>query len=174
MVRATPLIRKALITPYWLVLVCTRRISVEVRFGGRMATKRKTWQQKLEIDKSIKRVRLEKDFAGITAGSMMLVATPKLVDAYIKKIPRGETRTIPRFRRELARQNGCDSSCPVSTAIFIRIAAEAAWEEIEKGSSPNKVTPFWRLIEPGSTIAKKLSVDSNWLKLQREREGIVD
>lgn len=51
------------------------------------------------------------------------------------------------------------ATCPVSTAVFIRIAAEAAWEDIKAGVPPEQVTPFWRVVQPDSTIAKKLRVN---------------
>jgi hypothetical protein len=61
-----------------------------------------------------------------------------------------------------------------TTAIFLRIVAEHALEEIDCGVTPDAVTPFWRVITPGSTIATKLSCDSVWLQQLRQREGIVD
>ncbi len=100
-----------------------------------MAYRRKTWREKRDLDKPPKRVRLGGDFAGIPAGQLMLVATPRLVDDYLRRIPRGERRSIERLRRELARRHRCDATCPVSLAIFLRICAEAAWEELEAGAS---------------------------------------
>ena len=60
--------------------------------------------------------------------------------------------------------------CPVSTAIFMRILAEAAWDDMNAGKSVGEVTPFWRVIEPGSPIAKKLRATEAWLRKQREAE----
>ena len=60
--------------------------------------------------------------------------------------------------------------CPVSTSIFVRIAAQAALERLEAGADLSEVTPFWRLVEPDSKIAKKLSVDSQWIADRRAAE----
>jgi hypothetical protein len=128
------------------------------------------WGAKLDAKKLPKRVKLDKDFAGIKAGSMLFVGTPQIIDAYIHKVPHGETRTIERLRRELARHNKCDATCPVSTAIFLRICAEASIEKINAGQSLSEVSPFWRVIEPQSTIASKLSIDSQWIAHHREIE----
>jgi hypothetical protein len=128
------------------------------------------WNAKLSADKSPKRVKLDKDFAGIKAGSMLFVGTPQIIDAYVRGVPEGETRSIERMRRELARKNRCDATCPVSTAIFLRISAEAAIEQLSAGKSTHEVSPFWRVIEPQSTIASKLPLDSQWISLQREVE----
>ncbi|MEO1066549.1 MAG: hypothetical protein AAFW47_04140 [Pseudomonadota bacterium] len=131
----------------------------------------KSAKERLGEKKEPKKVMLDKDFAGVKRGQMLFVATPQIVADYIEKIPPGETRTIERMRREMARRRGCDASCPVSTAIFIRIAAEAALEDIEDGKPVGDVIPFWRLLKSGDTIAKKLSVDGGWIDLQRELEA---
>jgi hypothetical protein len=128
------------------------------------------WNTKLNAKKLPKRVQLDKDFAGIKAGSMLFVGTPQIIDAYMRSVPAGETRTIERMRRELARQNKCDATCPVSTAIFMRISAQAAIEQMNTGKVTADITPFWRVIEPQSTIASKLTVDSQWIAQMRESE----
>lgn len=124
----------------------------------------------LNSDKKPKSVVLEKDFAGVRKGQRLFVATAKIVDEYIKKIPFGETRTIERMRRELARRRKCDATCPVSTAIFIRISAQAAIDEMQQGRSVNEVTPFWRLLSGKDKVARKLTIDGKWIDLQREME----
>ena len=133
----------------------------------------KTWKEKVAVKKSPKRVRLDAAFAGVPAGAMLFVGTPQIVDDYVRRIPRGETRTIQRLRRELARRNDCDAMCPVSTAIFLRMVAEAAWEDLSAGAGLDAVTPFWRVVEPGSAIARKLPMDDAWLQAQRDAEAGV-
>lgn len=132
--------------------------------------KPKTWNDKLSAKKQQKVVRLESDFAGIPAGQMLFVGTPQIIANYIKRIPHGQTRTIERMRRDLARRNKCDATCPVSTSIFIRIAAEAAIEDLDNGKSSDAVLPFWRLVEPDSKIAKRLAIDTQWIADQRDSE----
>jgi hypothetical protein len=129
------------------------------------------WNTKLQAKKLPKRVKLDKDFAGIKAGSMLFVGTPQIIDTYVRSVPEGETRTIERMRRELARKNQCDATCPVSTAIFLRISAQAAIEQMDAGTAVADITPFWRVIEPQSTIATKLTIDSQWIAQMRENEN---
>jgi hypothetical protein len=131
----------------------------------------KNWSDKVRQERALKRVLLEADFAGIKAGNMLFVGTPEILEDYVRAVPRGEVRTIERMRREIARRHRCDAMCPVSTAIFLRMVAEAAWEQIEAGKDLDDVVPFWRVIEPGSTLAKKLRVDSRWIAMQREVEA---
>lgn len=130
----------------------------------------KTWSHRFEVKRYPKRVTLDADFAGIPAGSTLFVGTPQILQTYIRKIPSGETRTIQRLRRDIARANRCAAMCPVSTAIFLRILAETAWDELHAGKSAHEVTPFWRVIEPGSAIAKKLRAPDAWLRDQRHAE----
>lgn len=130
----------------------------------------KTARERLRQKKVSKKVVLDKNFAGIRAGQKMLVGTPQMIDDYIRGIPNGETRTVRRLRNELARRADCDATCPVSTAIFIRIAAEAAIEEMEDGRSTADVSPFWRLLESGDKIAARLPIDGAWIDRQRALE----
>jgi hypothetical protein len=130
--------------------------------------------EKLCRKKKEKKVRLESDFAGIKAGQMMFVATPMIVDAYIRAIPMGQHRTVPGMRNELARRNKCDASCPVSTAIFVRMSADAAIEQMEAGKPAEEVTPFWRILRPTDKIATRLKIDPDWIESQRKLEGLRD
>ncbi|NCU04652.1 MAG: hypothetical protein GXC73_11765, partial [Chitinophagaceae bacterium] len=48
------------------------------------AYKRKTWIEKRDLSKEAKVEVLDKDFADMKTGEKMLVATPQIVDAYIR------------------------------------------------------------------------------------------
>ena len=136
------------------------------------AHKRKTWAEKLNIDRKPVIETADKDFAGIKAGQMMLIPTPKIVDAYIRQIPKGRQVAVETMRKDLAAEYHSEVTCPLTTGIFIRIAAEAAYEEYEKGKPLNKITPFWRVISEQSPAAKKLTFGTALLKEQRKKEGI--
>jgi hypothetical protein len=130
----------------------------------------KTALEKLNEKKEPKKVLMEKDFAGIKKGQWMLVATPEIVANYIRNIPPGTTRTVHQLRHDLAKRRKCDAACPVSTSIFVRIAAEAAIEEMDGGKPVEQVIPFWRVVAGDDKIAKKLSIDPAWIDHQRELE----
>jgi hypothetical protein len=127
--------------------------------------------QNFEKRRLPKRVLLSSDFAGVKAGLMLYVGTPQIVAEYISQIPAGETASIEKLRNQLARRNKCDAMCPVSTAIFLRIAAEYAVEEMDRGKSPSEVVPFWRVISSKDKIARKLKVDPAWIDHQRQLEA---
>ena len=129
-----------------------------------------TATDRLNKAKSPKVVVLEKDFAGIRAGSTMFVATPKIVDECVNKIPDGRFITMPELRADLATEYDCDATCPVSTAIFLRVAAEAALEKLATGAEVRDITPFWRVVAPGDKIGSRLPIDRQWLEQRRAEE----
>lgn len=120
--------------------------------------------------KEPKRVVLETRFAGIEAGSILYVATPDIVADYVRKIPAGQTRSIPQMRRDLAKKNKADATCPVSTAIFLRSVAEVSLKQMAEGTASAEVTPFWRIVDAGTPIAKRLDLDADWIEGLRSAE----
>ena len=94
-----------------------------------------TATERLNRAKSSKRVLLKTDFAGLNAGSSMFVATPKIVDDYVNQLPVGQFISMPELRADLAIEHDCDATCPLTTAIFLRLVAEAALEPTTDESS---------------------------------------
>ncbi len=136
------------------------------------AYKRKTWQEKLNAEVQPHIEKTTKDFAGIKAGQIMLIPTPKLVDAYVRQIPKGKKITTETLRKDLAAEYHAEATCPLTTGIFLRIVAEAAHEEFANGKSLKTITPFWRVIDVNSATAKKLSFGTAFLQQQQTAEGI--
>ncbi len=132
--------------------------------------KKKTWIEKLEEEKSPQIKRLDKDFADMTAGSLMLIASPKIIDEYIKNIGSGSTVSVKTMRKDLALEHLADYTCPVTTGIFLRIVAEANYEKWQQGYPVESITPFWRVIDPHSPLAEKLSFGNAFLEEQIESE----
>jgi len=137
-----------------------------------MAYKRKSWQEKLHIDKKAEVKKNDADFADIPAGCTMLIATPLIVDKYIRNISKGSETTLQQMRKDLAAEYNAEYTCPVTSGIFLRIVAEAAYEEYQQGTPLSKVTPFWRMINSKSPAAKKLSFGYDFVKEQRIKEGL--
>jgi hypothetical protein len=135
-----------------------------------MATK-KSWLDKLNEKREPKIKRIDIDFADISSGSNMFIATPKLIDAYIQEIGFGKQIDIKTIRKDLALANNADNTCPVTTGIFLRIVAEANFEKWQQGIPQEEITPFWRVIDPNSTLAKKLSFGQEFLLQQIEKES---
>ncbi len=135
-------------------------------------SRKKSWQQKLHIDKKPVIEKSDKDFAGVKTGQMMLIPTPLLVDAYIRQIPEGKHVDVVTLRKDLAAEYHAEVTCPLTTGIFLRIIAEAAFEEFENGRPVNAITPFWRVLDEKSPASKKLSFGTGFLLAQRKKEGL--
>jgi hypothetical protein len=136
------------------------------------AYKRKSWIEKRDIQKEAEVKKPDKDFADMKIGETMFIATPLIVDSYIRHIPKGKQSTLSQMRKDLAAEYHADKTCPVTSGIFLRIVAEAAFEEYEQGKPVSKITPFWRLMDERSPAAKKLTFGIEFLKEQRKKEKL--
>ena len=116
-----------------------------------------SWIDKRDSDYSYKIKTSTKSFADIEEGSKMLVATPLIIDSYIKKIPFGTVINLSILRDDLAHEFQVDTTCPVATAIFLKIVANASYEELGLGIDISEVAPFWRVVDPDSKLAKNLN-----------------
>lgn len=131
-----------------------------------------TWSDKLSSPKVAQKKILDKSVAGMPAGSLMYISTPQEIDQYINSVPYGNSKTIQQMRDDLAKNNQADCTCPLTTGIFLRIVAEAAFERMNQGDCEN-VTPFWRVIDLKASIVKKLSFDSSIIQRMRDEESIA-
>lgn len=87
-------------------------------------------------------------------GTQMLISTPKMIDETIRHIPSGKLVTMSGLRDSLATQAGADYTCPMTTGIFLRIAAEASEMEREQGKID--LAPWWRVIRDDGTMNEKM------------------
>ena len=131
----------------------------------------KSWKEKLNIDKSFVVKRLDKNFSDMKVGENMLIATPKIIDDYIKQIPKGININIKTLRNDLALTYNADTTCPVTTGIFLRIVSEAAFEDFLNGEK--NITPVWRVVDHESKTATKLACGINFIKKRRSEENII-
>lgn len=104
----------------------------------------------------------------------MLIATPGIVDDHIRQIPKGQSTDVRQIRKDLAAEYRADYTCPVTTGIFLRIVAEAAYEQFQQGKTLSKITPFWRAISPDSPTAQKLTFGTDFLIKQRKKESLTE
>ncbi len=117
----------------------------------------KSWTEKFHNKREAEVKTLEKDFSDMISGETMLIATPRIIDHYIRSIPPGKKSDIKTMRQDLALDHKAVNTCPLTTGIFLRIVAEKAHEDFNKGKRMDEITPFWRIIDPRSPLARKLS-----------------
>jgi len=98
----------------------------------------------------------------------MLIPKPLDVDALVRRVHRGKLATVDQIRERLARDFGADLTCPLTTGIFLRIAAEAAEEDASRGE--RDVTPYWRVIKGDGSLNEKLpgGVEAQAARLREE------
>ena len=137
-----------------------------------MAKRCKTWTERRDGGKPPQVKPAPLDFAGMKKGEIMLIPTGKLIDDFIRAIPKGESMDQKELRRRLAQENGAQVACPITTGILLRIVAEAANEAHEQGAPLHDITPVWRVLDEKAPTVKKLSFDPAYLFEQRRREGL--
>ncbi len=114
---------------------------------------RKSWQEKLHNQDHSKVVEIPPRMAKRLGTGTMLIPKPLDVDALIRKTRKGMLITVSEIRSRLARDNGVDTTCPLTTGIFVRIVAEAAEEELRNGKK--QVTPYWRVVRDDGRLNEK-------------------
>lgn len=133
----------------------------------------KSWSEKLACPKPHEVKPAPIDIAGMKAGQIMFVPTPRIVDAFIRTIPPGQAMDLKSLRAALANQFQAEVTCPIYMGFHLRTVAEAAFEAYNSGTPLSEVTPVWRVLDARSPTLKKLSYDSAFIKSQREREGLA-
>jgi hypothetical protein len=113
-----------------------------------MPKARKTWREKLEIER-------EPEVVDDPRGrGKMLIPRPLDVDALMRRIQKGKLATVEQIRERLAKDFNADLTCPLTAGIFIRIAAEAAEEDLSRGEK--EITPYWRVLKADGGLNEKL------------------
>jgi peroxiredoxin family protein len=123
-----------------------------------MAKRRKSWQEMLRNSKNLPKVvkvpaKMVGKWGTKKVGDTMLIPAPLEVDEIMKKVPKGKLVTINEMRTALAKKHGTTISCPMTSGIFSRIAAEAAAELASEGKK--NITPYWRTLKTGGVINEK-------------------
>lgn len=132
----------------------------------------KSWVEKRDTIKESKVKINDKKFADIPAGTRMLIPTPKIVDNFVKTIPNGSFMNTKDLRNKLAIQYDAEMTCPLVTGIFLRIISEAAYEEYQLDRNIEEITPFWRVVDPDSKLANKLTFGTGFLIQNQANENI--
>jgi hypothetical protein len=131
---------------------------------------RKTWREKLADDKGLPKVgRIEGRMTTRWGTGTMVIPAPHEVDALMRKVPRGRLTTINELRSALAAKHRVDVGCPITTGIFVWIAAHAAAEDLAAGRK--RVTPYWRTLKAGGELNAKYPGGIPALKRHLKAEG---
>jgi len=125
---------------------------------------RKSCREKLEKSHGLPKVVNDPRGRG-----KMLVPKPLDVDALIRKIRKGKLVTVTQIRERLAKDFHADLTCPMTTGIFIRIAAETAEEDLSRGMK--QITPYWRVLKADGSLNEKFPGGTEAQAVRLKKEG---
>jgi len=110
---------------------------------------------------------------GLKKGDLVLLPSARLVDDFIRAIPKGKRISLLEMRAKLAKRHKADGTCPVYLGYRLRTVAEVACEARERGVALKNITPIWRVLDEKAATLKKLSAgNADWIVSQRRREGL--
>ena len=139
-----------------------------------MAKLRKSWREKLEDSKDLPRVVEITDKMSKRWGTgTICIPAPIEVDKIMQKVPEGNLITVNQIREIVAKRHGATIGCPLTTGIFIGIAARAADEAAAEGKAD--ITPYWRTLKSGGQLNEKYpgGVESQAAHLKEEGHTIL-
>lgn len=130
----------------------------------------KSWREKLYDTKDLPKIteipeKLQKKWGKGT----MVIPSPLEVDEIMRKVPHGKLITTDIIRQVLAAKHGTTIACPLTTGIFIWIAANAAEEARREGEK--NITPYWRTLKTGGFLNEKYPGGLEGHKKLLEKEG---
>jgi hypothetical protein len=131
-----------------------------------------TWAEKLNSSKGHEVKPAPINIAGMKAGQIMLVPTARIVDDFIRTIPKGVSMDVKTLRARLARKYKAEVTCPITTGYHLKTIAEAAFEAHQQGAKLREITPIWRVLDASTPTTKRLSYDPAFIIDQRAREGL--
>ena len=116
-------------------------------------TSRTRWREKLEREDHSKIVQIPTSMEKRFGSGTMFIAKPIEVDALIRMTKKGMLITVAEIRSKLARDHKTNTTCPLTTGIFVRIAAETAEEDAQNGKK--RITPYWRVVRDDGSLNEK-------------------
>ena len=99
----------------------------------------------------------------------MLISRPIDIEKLIKKVRYGKLITKSQLRKKLALDAGADTTCPLTTGIFLRIVSEAAEEDALAGKK--SIAPYWRVIGEKGELNEKFPNGADGQAKRLEAEG---
>jgi len=140
-----------------------------------MARARKSWHEKLEkpVAGLPKVVEVPDKWVKTMGGRRVLVPTPMMVDELVRTVPKRKLITVGQIRQRLAQPFQADSTCPLTTGIFLRISSEAAEEDRQAGKK--QITPYWRVVMDDGSLNPKFpgGVEAHAEKLREEGHEVI-
>ena len=114
-----------------------------------MVKSKETWRQKIvstEKKQNLPKVSvIEGKSTKIWGEGTLVIPSPVEVDKLMKEVPEGRLITINQIRAYMAKKYNATIGCPITTGIFVGMAAKAAEEDNSEGNPD--ITPYWRTMK---------------------------
>jgi hypothetical protein len=133
---------------------------------------KKSWSEAMKAAKPHHVTKAPLTVGAVRKGDKLLIPSPQILDAFIRTIPRGQSRDLASLRKILAEQFGAESTCPIATGVQLRTVAEAAYEALGEGRPLDEITPFWRVLDEQGPVTRKLSCGVDFVARRRAQEGV--
>lgn len=131
------------------------------------------WIAKLNANPEPEVRPMPKDRIGLKKGDLCLLPSARLVDDFIRAIPKGKAVSLLDMRAILARRHKAAGTCPVHLGYHLRTVAEAACGAHDRGAPLRSITPVWRVLDADALTLKKLSPrNAAWINERRAKEGL--
>ncbi len=132
--------------------------------------KKKSWREKLDGNPDLPKIQeITSDTDPPRLTGWMVIPSPGEVYEIMSQIPAGKLITVQEIRAILAKRHGADLACPLTTGMFVRIAAEAAHEAAEEGVQ--ETAPYWRTLKSGGILNEKYPGGLNEQTRRLKQEG---
>lgn len=141
------------------------------------------WRDKVEKPAEPKVVDVPADVKPPFKPGKMIIATPRIIEDIVRKIPKGKLTTVSQIMQKLCQDFGTDSACPITTGIFLNIVAKAAEEDKARGRA--EIVPYWRVLRgkadlnpkyPGGiqAQAEKLEAEGHEIEFRKSSARVRD
>lgn len=130
----------------------------------------KSWTDKFNAPAEVVVKPAPASIAGMRAGQIMLVPTPRMIADFMLAIPPGTAVDVVSMRRELAQRHGAEVTCPIYTGYHLRTVAEAAIEAHGAGMPVEAIVPFWRVLDDTAPTTKRLPNGPAFVRQRRSAE----
>ncbi|WP_049731920.1 hypothetical protein [Rhizobium ecuadorense] len=104
----------------------------------------------------------------------MLIPSQQMVAEEIRSAQQGVFTELGILRRRLAAEYGADACCPVTVQRHLRAIADLSFLALQKGEPVSTITPYWRMVDPTSLLARRLAGGAGFIRERlaaERREG---
>jgi alkylated DNA nucleotide flippase Atl1 len=128
----------------------------------------KSWREKRDKEQAPMVVKIEGKMRERFGPGRMVIATPKIIDGIVRKIPEGRLVTVGQIMDRLCADYNTETACPMTTGIFLNIVAKAAEED--RAAGRKQIAPYWRVLKSKGALNPKFpgGMDAHAAKLEAE------